>query len=384
MDTINSFVFGITTPKVFFGPGTVNELPGELQSRKLSKPLIICSPSRTSLAKRILDSLKETGFSDVEILDTAIVHNPSDIIGPAVERAQGRDVLISVGGGSAVGLGKAIALRTGMPQVAIPTTYSGSEMTPIIGETKDGKKTSTTDSKILPKVVIYDIDLTMDLPVKVSGPSGINAMAHSCRPPIPRLHLKQGLRFDLVEALYSRQASPLTDHFALESIRALSSALPVIVSDPSSVEARTSALYGAFLAGLLAAATGIALQHKLAHAAGGTLNLPHAETHSIFLPHSMAFNAQAFPEATRTKLSSALAQSTEDSPAGIVAGLNKLLRVLDISTGLKDIGMQEKDIDRVADVASDKPYWNPRPLEKVTIREIIRRAWAGEQAQTDL
>ncbi|KAK1676654.1 iron-containing alcohol dehydrogenase [Colletotrichum godetiae] len=366
MDTINSFVFGITTPKVFFGPGTVNELPGELQSRKLSKPLIICSPSRNSLAKRILDSLKETGFSDVEILDTAIVHNPSDIIGPAVERAQGRDVLISVGGGSAVGLGKAIALRTGMPQVAIPTTYSGSEMTPIIGETKDGKKTSTTDSKILPKVVIYDIDLTMDLPVKVSGPSGINAMAHS------------------FEALYSRQASPLTDHFALESIRALSSALPVIVSDPSSVEARTSALYGAFLAGLLAAATGIALQHKLAHAAGGALNLPHAETHSIFLPHSMAFNAQAFPEATRTKLSSALAQSTEDSPAGIVAGLNKLLRVLDISTGLKDIGMQEKDIDRVADVASDKPYWNPRPLEKVTIREIIRRAWAGEQAQTDL
>ncbi|KAL0768631.1 hypothetical protein CaCOL14_009606 [Colletotrichum acutatum] len=366
MDAINSFIFGITTPKVLFGPGTVNELPGELQSRKLSKPLIICSPSRTSLATTIRDKLRETGFSDVDILDTAIVHNPSDVIGPAVDRAQGRDVLVSVGGGSAVGLGKAIALRTGMPQVAIPTTYSGSEMTPIIGETKNGKKTSTTDPKILPKVVIYDVNLTMDLPVKVSGPSGLNAMAHS------------------FEALYSRQASPLTDHFALESIKALSSALPVIASDPSSVEARTSALYGAFLAGLLAAATGIALQHKLAHAAGGTLNLPHAETHSIFLPHSMAFNAQTFPKATRTRLSTALAQSTEDSPAGIVAGLNQLLRILNIPMGLQDIGMQEKDIDRVADVACDKPYWNPRPSEKATIREIIRRAWAGEEAKTDL
>ncbi|KAK1515489.1 iron-containing alcohol dehydrogenase [Colletotrichum paranaense] len=384
MDAINPFVFGITTPKVLFGLGTVNELLSELKSRKLSKPLIICSPSRTSLAKTIQDNLREGGFSDADILDTAIVHNPSDIIGPAVDRAQGRDVLVSVGGGSAVGLGKAIALRTNMPQVAIPTTYSGSEMTPIIGETKDGKKTSTTDPKILPKVVIYDVSLTMDLPVKVSGPSGLNAMAHSCRPLIPSVNLKLELTYDPVEALYSRQASPLTDHFALESIRALSSALPVLVSDPFSVEARTSALYGAFLAGLLAAATGIALQHKLAHAAGGTLNLPHAETHSIFLPHSMAFNAHAFPEATITKLSSALAQSTENSTAGIVAGLNQLLRILNIPTGLKEIGMQEKDIDRVADVASDEPYWNPRPLEKAAIREIIRRAWAGEQAKTDL
>ncbi|KAF4811217.1 Maleylacetate reductase [Colletotrichum tropicale] len=366
MDPISPFVFGITTPKVFFGPGTLNELPGELKSRNLAKPLIICSPSRTSLATKIQTKLSEAGITDIEILDTAIVHNPSDIIGPAVDRAKGRDVLISVGGGSAVGLGKAIAYRTGMPQVAIPTTYSGSEMTPIIGETKDGKKTSYTDPKILPKVVIYDVDLTMDLPVKVSGPSGLNAMAHS------------------FEALYSRQASPITDHFALESIKALSSALPVIASSPSSVEARTSALYGAFLAGFLATATGIALQHKLAHAAGGTLNLPHAETHSIFLPHSMAYNASCFSESIIIKLSSALAQSTESSAAGVVQGLNELLRLLDIPTGLKDVGMQEKDIGRVTDVASETPYWNPRPLEKEKIREIIRRAWAGEQAKTDL
>ncbi|OBR02972.1 iron-containing alcohol dehydrogenase [Colletotrichum higginsianum IMI 349063] len=366
MDTINPFVFGITTPKVFFGPGTVKELSGELRARGLSKPLIICSPSRASLARRIRNGLSEAGFTDVEILDTAKVHNPSDIIGPAVRRAEDRDVLVSVGGGSAVGLGKSVALRTGMPQVAIPTTYSGSEMTPIIGETKDGKKTSTTDPRILPKVVIYDVELTMDLPAKVAAPSGINAMAHS------------------FEALYSRQASPLTDHFALESIRALSGALPAIVSNPSSVEARTSALYGAFLAGMMATATGIALQHKLAHAAGGTLGLPHAETHSIFLPHSIAYNAQSFSGDIRARLSSALAQSTEDSAEGIVAGLNELLRLLEIPVGLKNIGMQEADIDRVADIASETPYWNPRPLEKTKIREIIRRAWAGEQARADL
>ncbi|GJC84514.1 maleylacetate reductase 1 [Colletotrichum liriopes] len=338
MDNIRPFVFGITTPKVFFGPGTVGELSGELQSRGLSRPLIICSPSRASLAHKVHGILSKAGFSDIEILDTAKVHNPSDIIGPAATRAEGRDVLVSVGGGSAVGLGKAIALRTGLPQVAVPTTYSGSEMTPIIGETKDGKKTSTTDPKILPKVVIYDVDLTMDLPVKVSAPSGINAMAHS------------------FEALYSRQASPLTDHFALESIKALSGALPVIVANPSSVEARAAALYGAFLAGMMAAATGIALQHKLAHAAGGTLGLPHAETHSIFLPIA----------------------------SRIVAGLNELLRLLEIPGGLKDMGMLETDIDHVTNVALDTPYWNPRPLEKAKVREIVRRAWAGERARADL
>lgn len=160
--------------------------------------------------------------------------------------------------------------------------------------------------------------------------------------------------------------------------------MPAIVSNPSSVEARTSALYGAFLAGMMATATGIALQHKLAHAAGGTLGLPHAETHSIFLPHSIAYNAQSFSGDIRARLSSALAQSTEDSAEGIVAGLNELLRVLEIPVGLKNIGMQEADIDRVADIASDTPYWNPRPLEKTKIREIIRRAWAGEQARADL
>ncbi|KAK1997595.1 iron-containing alcohol dehydrogenase [Colletotrichum falcatum] len=367
MNTIPHFVFGITTPKVFFGQGTVNELGGELRSRGLTKPLIICSPSRVSLAHGIRDSLSKAGFLDIEILDTAKVHNPSNIIGPAVNRAKDRDVLVSVGGGSAVGLGKAIALRTGMPQVAIPTTYSGSEMTPIIGETKDGKKTSTTDPKIMPKVVIYDVDLTIDLPVKVSAPSGINAMAHS------------------FEALYARQASPLTDHFALESIKALSSALPIIVTNPSSVEARTSALYGAFLAGMTATATtGIALQHKLAHAAGGSLNLPHAETHSILLPHSIAYNSESFSEDMMTRLSSALVQSTGSSAEGIVAGLNELLRLLEIPSGLKDLGMQETDIDRVTDVASDTPYWNPRPLEKPKIREIVRRAWAGERARADL
>ncbi|KAL0929676.1 maleylacetate reductase [Colletotrichum truncatum] len=384
MESIAPFVFGITTPKVFFGPGTLKELAGELKSRNLSKPLIICSPSRTSLATKIQDQLTEAGIKDTDILDTAKVHNPSEIIGPAVERANNRDVLISVGGGSAVGLGKAIALRTALPQVAIPTTYSGSEMTPIIGETKDGKKTSTTDPKVLPKVVIYDVDLTMDLPAKVSGPSGLNAMAHSCTFPRCACRLSFSTNGKTVEALYSRQASPITDHLALESIKALSRSLPVVVDNPSSTEARTSALYGAFLAGLLATATGIALQHKLAHAAGGTLGLPHAETHSILLPHSIAYNAVSFSEETRSKLSAALFQSTEDSVAGIVAGLNELIRLLDIPTGLRDVGMKESEIDHVTDVASDTPYWNPRPLEKAKIREIVRRAWAGEQARTDL
>lgn len=182
---MDSFVYRNTpSPKVIFGRGTLSSLAKEICSLSppsgCKKPLLVSSPGRVSLAKEIRKKLGEDGIPKVKLVSTATVHNPSSIINDALPLAADRDCIVSLGGGSAVGLGKALALRTGLPHVVIPTTYSGSEMTPILGEKgADGKKVSVTDPKILPTVVIYDVDLTLDLPLEVSFPSGINALAHS-------------------------------------------------------------------------------------------------------------------------------------------------------------------------------------------------------------
>jgi alcohol dehydrogenase class IV len=188
----------------------------------------------------------------------------------------------------------------------------------------------------------------------------------------------------IVEALYAEKCNPVSTMLALDSIRALSSGLPVIVKDPSSKESRSSVLYGAFIAGMTVASTGIALHHKLAHAVGGTLNFPHAETHSIILPHSIAYNAQAIDNDVLAGLGKSLAQSRGESVVDVITGLNKLIRDLGIPTALRDLGMKEEDIDRCTDVALEKAYWNPRLLEKDKIKEVLRRAWAGEEARPDL
>ena len=189
------------------------------------------------------------------------------------------DCIVSLGGGSTTGLGKALALRTGVNQLCIPTTYAGSEMTPILGETKDGLKTTVRTNDVLPETVIYDVDLTLSLPPALAATSGINAIAHA------------------VEALYARDTNPVISLMAEEGIRALARALPAIVAKPDDREARSDALYGAWLCGVCLGTVGMALHHKLCHTLGGTFDLPHAETHTIVLPHALAYNAPAVPEA---------------------------------------------------------------------------------------
>lgn len=187
-----------------------------------------------------------------------------------------------------------------------------------------------------------------------------------------------------MEALYAEKRNPVSTMQALESIRALSRYLPVLTKDPRSVEARSAVLYGAFLAGMVVASTGIALHHKLAHAAGGTLNLPHAETHSIILSHSFAYNVAAMPGDTIDRLGDALGHDIDKTAAGVVRALDQLIRQLEIPRGLRALGMEQDDIDRVTDVALETPYWNPRTVDGAATREIIRRAWAGEEARADL
>ncbi len=259
----------------------------------------------------------------------------------------------TIGGGSTIGLAKAIALRTDLPQIAIPTTYAGSEMTPILGETRDGLKVTTNTPKVLPEVVIYDVNLTLGLPAGISGVSGINAIAHA------------------VEALYAQNRNPVISLQAAEGIRALASSLPRIARTPQDLAARSDAQYGAWLCGTCLGAVGMALHHKLCHTLGGTFNLPHAETHAIVLPHALAYNAPAVPDAM------ARLRKTLDTADPAVA-LYELADAVGAPRGLRDIGMPEAGIAQAAELAIANPYWNPRPIERDQIYGLLSRAWAGE------
>jgi maleylacetate reductase len=289
----------------------------------------------------------------------AVMHTPVE----ATERAllavkdKAADAVIAVGGGSTTGLSKAIALRTDLPQIVLPTTYAGSEVTPILGETQGGVKTTQKSARVLPEVVIYDVDLTMDLPASIVATSGMNAIAHA------------------VEALYAKDGNPITSLMAEEGIAALARALPRIVEGPAEVEPRSDALYGAWLCGHCLGMVGMALHHKLCHVLGGAFDLPHAQTHSVLLPHSAAYNLPAAPEA--------MARASRALGAGEVPkALFDLAGRLGAKRSLREIGMPEDGIERVVETTMAAPYWNPRPLDPAAIRSLLVRAWRGEPPQS--
>jgi alcohol dehydrogenase class IV len=226
-------------------------------------------------------------------------------------------------------------------------------MTPIVGQTSGGIKTTQSSPKILPETVIYEVDLTMTMPAALSAISGINAIAHA------------------VEALYARDRNPIVSLMAQDGIAKLAAALPAICADPGDRVARTDALYGAWLCAVCLGAVGVALHHKLCHTLGGLFNLPHAETHAVILPHALAYNAPAVPDAI-----AAIAKAPGVSDP--IRGLYDLERRLGAPQSLREIGMPESGIDRAADLAVSNPYWNPRKVERDAIRELIARAWRGE------
>ena len=387
---MEAFEYNASPARVIFGSGTLSKLSSEVSRLKLSAPLLLSTPQQVHQASHLKDLLhgKIAG-----IFTEATMHTPSAVTDKALAYAKSTnaDSVISIGGGSTIGLGKAISIRTGLPHICIPTTYAGSEMTPILGETVDGRKTTRSDPKILPGTVIYDVDLTMTLPVSVSAASGVNAIAHSgmspfppsspgLHPSVPHIKYSTWLIHPLaVEALYAQNRNPITSRLALEGIKALASSLPTIVSSSSDIPARQHALYGAWLSGICLGSVGMSLHHKLCHTLGGSFNMPHAETHTIILPHALAYNAPKIPDEMK-KLAEVLPGSGGDA----VAGLNVLLQRLQVKRGLKDFGFKEEDLDKAAEIAVEKPYWNPRPVEKEKIRELFRRAWAGEEARADL
>jgi maleylacetate reductase len=347
------FVYQPLSTRVVFGRGAVTRIKDEAERLGARRALVLSTPGRGEALARQVSSL--LGERSAGIHAGAVMHTPVEATERAllVVREKVADAVIAVGGGSTTGLSKAIALRTDLPQIVLPTTYAGSEVTPILGETQGGVKTRQKSATVLPKVVIYDVNLTMDLPASIAATSGINAIAHA------------------VEALYAKDRNPVTSLMAEEGIAALARALPRIVEGPAEVEPRSEALYGAWLCGQCLGMVGMALHHKLCHVLGGAFDLPHAETHSVLLPHSAGYNLPAAQEAM-ARASRALGGSEAPKALFDLAGQ------LGAKRSLREIGMPEDGIDRVIETTMAAPYWNPRPLDPVAIRGLLVRAWKGE------
>jgi len=348
---MRNFVYDQPATRVIFGVGALDRVQEEVKRLGARRAIVLSTPEQRAVAEEVMRRL---GDMAAGLFTEAVMHVPIETARAARDMARelGADCYVAVGGGSTTGLGKAIALETGMPILAVPTTYAGSEMTPSYGITEGGLKKTGRDRRVLPRTVLYDPTLTVSLPAHISGPSGMNAIAHC------------------VEGLYAEDANPIMTLLAAEGIRALTRSLPIVVREPGNLEARSDALYGAWLAGSVLGAVGMAIHHKLCHVLGGTFNLPHADTHTIVLPHTVAFNREAAPEAMRI---AAEALGAKDAARGIY----DLIKRIGAPIALKDIGMPEDGLDRAAQLATENPYYNPRKVEYAGVRELLENAYRG-------
>lgn len=350
---VDSFEVESLPLRVLFGWGSsTSRLLHEIERLGARKVLVICTEQETALAAALAEPLGELVcgvFSEVR------PHVPGEIVERAVQRAWGlgADALLSIGGGSTTGTAKAIALRMALPIVAVPTTYAGSEVTPVWGTTEDGRKVTGRSPLVLPRTVIYDPVHTMTLPAGLTATSGMNAMAHC------------------IEAFYAPGANPVTELVATEGVRALAAGLPVVVADVGDEKGRALMLYGAYLAGSAFATAGSGLHHKICHVLGGAFDLPHAETHAVVLPHVAAFNEPAV-DALRTRAAPALEASS------VADGLLRLVSDIGAPTALQDIGMSRNDLDQAVKLVLDKDLSdNPRPVHSEDVRRILDDAFCG-------
>jgi maleylacetate reductase len=262
------------------------------------------------------------------------------------------DLIVAVGGGSATGLAKAVALTSRLPIVAVPTTFAGSEATGVWGLTESGRKRTGTDRGVLPTTVIYDAELLAGLPASLLATSGLNAVAHC------------------VDSMWAPQADPIDMALAMEGLRALRAALPDAYRGHAG--ATDVALYGSYLAGVAFASAGSGLHHKICHVLGGAFDLPHAATHAVVLPYVLAFNAPYAPAAAE-RIAAALGDVEP------VAGLLRLRAALDAPQALRDIGLREDDLDAAVElVQPEVPPGNPRPVDEAALARLLRAAWSGE------
>jgi maleylacetate reductase len=350
---MKNFVYTGRPARVIFGAGSLGRLGAEIEALGARRALVLSTPGQRASAERVASLL---GPRAAGVFDRAVMHVPIETAREAREVAArlGADCAVAIGGGSTIGLGKAIALDSGLAIVAIPTTYAGSEMTPIYGITEAGMKKTGRDDRVLPRTVIYDPELTLSLPPSTSVTSGINAIAHAA------------------EAFYSATTNPIVDLMADEGIRAIGRALPAICKSPRDAQARTDALYGAWLCGTVLASVDMALHHKLCHTLGGSFNLPHAQTHTIVLPHALAYNAPAAQDAV-ARVGRALGGASGPQAVYDLAKDNGA------PVALRDIGMKEGDLDKACEIAMSNQYPNPRPLQWAALRQLLQDAFEGRR-----
>ena len=345
------FVFPGLTTRVVFGHGTLAQVPDEVSRLGHSRALVLSTPHQKAEAEALADRL---GGRTAGVFAGASMHTPVEVTEDAIAafRAVKADCLVSLGGGSTTGLGKAIAVRTGADQVVIPTTYAGSEMTDILGETAAGEKTTRRDPAIRPEVVVYDVDLTLTLPLGLTVTSALNAIAHG------------------MEALYAPDRNPVIEAMVRDAMPAFRDALPALARDPQDREARAMALFAAWGCSTALGYASMALHHKLAHVLGGSFGLPHAETHSVLLPHTTAYN-----EAFVGDLLKPIADTFGHGAAG--PALWHFAKAAKAPLRLADLGLTETDLDRATEIATKNPYANPGPISRDGIRHLLQQAFDG-------
>ncbi|MEU9246684.1 maleylacetate reductase [Streptomyces sp. NPDC048385] len=347
------FVHETLPQRVRFASGAAaEELAAEVATLGAQRVMVIAGTAEAELADRVT-----AGLPVVHRHHDVAMHVPVEVArrarAAAVEREA--DALVSVGGGSTTGLAKAVALTTGLPIVAVPTTYAGSEATAVWGLTENSVKTTGSDPKVLPRAIVYDAALTLGLPVGLSVASGLNALAHC------------------VDSLWAPRTDPVNQALAIEGARALRTGLPLVAARPDAPAGREKALYGAYLSAAAFASAGSGLHHKICHVLGGMFNLPHAQTHAVVLPHVLAFNAPGVPDAER-RLAAAL-----DAPTA-TEGLARLYDELKAPHSLRELGMPADGIVEAARaVVAAVPAGNPRPVTLDVITDLVRRAWEGAE-----
>ncbi len=337
--------------RVRFGAGVRHQVPAEIERLGCRRALFLSTPQQ---AEQIGEMAGAAGDASAGVFTKATMHTPVSVTEEAMGYAQdcGADCLVAMGGGSTTGLGKAIALRTDLPQIVIPTTYAGSEATDILGQTENGIKTTLSDPRVQPEVILYDAELVRSLPAGLTVTSALNAMAHAA------------------EGLYAKDRNPVSTLLAIEGLEAFAAFLDKVTADPDDLEARGETLYGAWLCGTVLGQVGMALHHKLCHTLGGSFDLPHAETHAVMLPHTIAFNARA----ARTELEPVSRIFGGEDPGSALHGFASRLGA---PMALRDLGLRREDLDKAADIATSKPYWNPQPVTKKDIATLLAAAWEG-------
>ncbi|WP_433287088.1 maleylacetate reductase [Pseudonocardia sp. CA-142604] len=345
---IDPFDYEARPVRVVFGPGRITEVAAAADRLGLHRVMLIAD-SRAPGGDAMVGALGERLALR---WDEIAQHVPIELAERARKAAAADEVdgLVSLGGGSATGLAKAIALEIGLPIVAVPTTYAGSELTPVYGMTGEQRKRTGTDERVRPAVVVYDPELTLGLPPGVTGSSAFNAMAHC------------------FAALWSPKRDPLTSALAVDAVRSVTASLPALVDDPADVQARAGLQYAAFLAGTALGRAGTGLQHKICHELGGRLNLSHADTHAAVLPHVVALNAAPGPD-----WAARLDPFLGADPA---RGLWELARRSGLSTDLARLGARREHLHAVAKAAAGTA--NPVPVDAPTIEALLGRALGDE------